>query len=132
LGGDSGFRFTLIHWAIGSQHQLGGARVGFFTDLYYSGTTFCTLGLGDLTPITSAARVITVLEASMGLGLLAWSLVTSGSYQLSRGAKQTSRCWTRARGTPPTAFELLRRHQEATVLKPSNDCCAIGRDGRLT
>src|SRR5207237_1487231 len=65
------FAFTLIHWAIGSQINSGSAPAGFLTDLYYSGTTFSTLGLGDLTPITSAARVITVLEASMGLGLLA-------------------------------------------------------------
>src|SRR5438045_1574411 len=65
------FAFTLIHWAIGSQINSGGTTGGFLTDLYYSGTTFSTLGLGDLTPITSAARVITVLEASMGLGLLA-------------------------------------------------------------
>src|SRR5207244_6179730 len=70
------FAFTLIHWAIGSQINSGGATTGFLTDLYYSGTTFSTLGLGDLTPITPAARVITVLEASMGLGLLALVVVS--------------------------------------------------------
>lgn len=42
-----------------------------FSDLYYSGTTFFTLGLGDIAPVGAAARAITVIEASLGFGLLA-------------------------------------------------------------
>ena len=111
------FAFTLIHWAIGSQINSGGATGGFLTDLYYSGTTFSTLGLGDLTPITSAARVITVLEASMGLGLLALVIgYFPVLYQaFSRREANISLLDARA-GTPPTAVELLRRHQEADSL----------------
>ena len=33
---------------------------GFFVDLYMSGTTFFTLGLGDVTPVARRARAITV------------------------------------------------------------------------
>src|SRR5437016_10786193 len=112
------FAFTLIHWAIGSQINSGGATAGFLTDLYYSGTTFSTLGLGDLTPITSAARVITVLEASMGLGLLALVIgYFPVLYQaFSRREANISLLDARA-GTPPTAVELLRRHQEANSLQ---------------
>src|SRR5213080_2317324 len=111
------FAFTLIHWAIGSQINSGSATAGFLTDLYYSGTTFSTLGLGDLTPITSAARVITVLEASMGLGLLALVIgYFPVLYQaFSRREANISLLDARA-GTPPTAVELLRRHQEADSL----------------
>src|SRR5207248_10786191 len=112
------FAFTLIHWAIGSQINSGSATAGFLTDLYYSGTTFSTLGLGDLTPITSAARVITVLEASMGLGLLALVIgYFPVLYQaFSRREANISLLDARA-GTPPTAVELLRRHQEANSLQ---------------
>src|SRR5438874_1333115 len=112
------FAFTLIHWAIGSQINSGGTTGGFLTDLYYSGTTFSTLGLGDLTPITSAARVITVLEASMGLGLLALVIgYFPVLYQaFSRREANISLLDARA-GTPPTAVELLRRHQEANSLQ---------------
>ena len=109
------FAFTLIHWAIGS--KINSSDSGFLTDLYYSGTTFSTLGLGDVTPIGSAARVITVLEASMGLGLLALVIgYFPVLYQaFSRREANISLLDARA-GTPPTAVELLRRHQEAHSL----------------
>src|SRR5260370_34268339 len=63
--------FACIHWAIGS--WIGALRgpKSFLTDLYFSGTTFFTLGLGDVTPAGAAARAGTVLEASCGLGRLA-------------------------------------------------------------
>src|SRR5213080_4619095 len=111
------FAFTLIHWAIGSQINSGSATAGFLTDLYYSGTTFSTLGLGDLTPITSAARFITITSASMGLGLLALVIgYFPVLYQaFSRREANISLLDARA-GTPPTAVELLRRHQEADSL----------------
>jgi Ion channel len=36
-----------------------------------SGTTFFTLGLGDVTPTTTVARLLTVLETGMGFAFLA-------------------------------------------------------------
>ena len=44
--------FALLHWAAGS--VLGGGGRGFALDLYFSGTTFFTLGLGDVTPESAA------------------------------------------------------------------------------
>ena len=44
------FGFALIHWASGSALNLMGGAPGFLTDIYYSGTNFFTLGLGDITP----------------------------------------------------------------------------------
>ena len=41
------------------------------SDLYLSGTTIFTLGIGDLTPHSSWARLIIVLESGIGLGFLA-------------------------------------------------------------
>lgn len=111
------FAFTVIHWALGSKIDSGSGPAGFFTDLYYSGTTFSTLGLGDLTPIGPVARLITVLEASMGLGLLALVIgYFPVLYQaFSRREANISLLDARA-GTPPTAVELLRRYQEAGSL----------------
>ena len=43
----------------------------FFSDLYISGTTIFTLGLGDLTPHSPWARLFVVLESGIGLGFLA-------------------------------------------------------------
>jgi hypothetical protein len=107
------FAFGLMHWGTGS--HLGSSKVapGFLSDLYFSGTTFFTLGLGDVTPYTRAGRVLTAVEAGMGIGFLA--LVISYLpvlYQaFSRREVHIAMLDARA-GTPPTAGELLRRHRE--------------------
>jgi hypothetical protein len=108
------FGFAMVHWAIGSRVGAIGTKAGFFTDLYYSGTTFFTLGLGDIAPVSSVARAITVMEASVGFGMLALVIgYLPVLYQaFSRREVNISMLDARA-GTPPTASELLRRHQEA-------------------
>jgi hypothetical protein len=111
------FSFALIHWAIRSQIISPLGSTSFFTDLYFSGTTFFTLGLGDIMPFGRAARAMTVAEASMGIGLLA---IVIGYFPVlyqafSRREVNISLLDARA-GTPPTAVELLRRHQEANSM----------------
>src|SRR5437588_2259372 len=108
------FAFAMIHWAIGLRISSPLSSTGFFTDLYFSGTTFFTLGLGDIMPFGVAARAMTVIEASMGIGLLALVIgYFPVLYQaFSRREVNISMLDARA-GTPPTAVELLRRHQEA-------------------
>src|SRR2546422_6085889 len=48
-----------------------GGGPGFWTDVYMSGTTFFTLGLGDVAPRTGLAKAITVIEAGTGFAFLA-------------------------------------------------------------
>ena len=110
------FGFALIHFSLGSRLSQAG-RNSLLTDLYYSGTTFFTLGLGDIAPATAAARAVTVMEASIGFGMLALVIgYLPVLYQaFSRREVNISMLDARA-GTPPTAFELLRRHQEAHSL----------------
>lgn len=106
--------FALLHWATGSRMMLPSGHAGFLTDLYMSGTTFFTLGLGDIVPASRAARVITVIEAGMGFGFLA--LVVSYLPVLySAFSRRESRIvmldeWA---GSPPSATVLLRRSGEA-------------------
>jgi len=108
------FGFALVHWGIGSRIGSINHRATIFSDLYFSGTTFFTLGLGDIAPLGAAARTITVLEASLGFGMLALVIgYLPVLYQaFSRREVNISMLDARA-GTPPTASELLRRHQEA-------------------
>lgn len=84
---------------------------GFGSDLYVSGTTLFTLGLGDITPHSAAARAVIVIESGMGLGFLAMVIgyfpVLYGAF--SRREVTISLLDARA-GSPPTAAELLRRH----------------------
>src|SRR5439155_22934390 len=63
--------FGLLHYGIGSQLRSGNETRSFAMDAYLSGTTFFTLGLGDVTPVTWTARLLTVFEAGLGFGFLA-------------------------------------------------------------
>lgn len=97
--------FSLIHWSVS------GSRSSFATNLYMSGTTFFTLGLGDVTPHSTVDRVITVVEAGVGFGFLAIVIgYLPVLYQaFSRREVAISLLDARA-GSPPTAAEILARH----------------------
>jgi hypothetical protein len=103
--------FGLVHWASGSIIRSQYGTVNFGTYLYLSGTTFYTLGLGDVVPCTTFGKGIIALEAGMGFGFLALVIgylpVLNQSF--SRREVNISLLDARA-GSPPTAFEMLRRH----------------------
>jgi Ion channel len=103
--------FAMLHWAAGSSVNVSEGTATFRTDLYLSGTTFFTLGLGDVTPRTTLARVITVAEGGMGFGYLAIviSYLPTMYGAFSQRELNISLLDARA-GSPPTAGELLRRH----------------------
>jgi hypothetical protein len=102
--------FALLHRALGSLVAPAGSSSDFGTDLYMSGSSFFTLGLGDVTPDSSASRVLAVVEAGAGFGFLA--LVISYLpvlYQaFSRREANVTLLDSRA-GSPPSASEFLRR-----------------------
>src|SRR5713101_2488655 len=106
--------FGLMQYGAGSAVTTAGAQSGFATDIYLSGTTFFTLGLGDVVPRTSLARALVVTEAGFGFGFLAAVIgylpFIYGSF--SKREVNISLLDSRA-GTPPTAGELLRRHSYA-------------------
>ena len=103
--------FAALHWGLGSQITGPDGVSGFGVDLYMSGTTFFTLGLGDVTPGTTLARGLTVLESGMGFAFLALVIgyVPLISQAFSRREVSISMLDARA-GSPPTAAQLLRRH----------------------
>src|ERR1700686_274775 len=103
--------FAMLHWAAGSSLNVSGGPASFRTDLYLSGTTFFTLGLGDVTPRTTLARVITVAEGGMGFGFLAIVISYLPTMYTAFSQRELSISLLDARaGSPPTAGELLRRH----------------------
>ncbi len=103
--------FALLQWATGSGIRGPQEMSPFAADLYLSGTTFFTLGLGDVAPATDLARALTVVESGMGFGFLALVIgYFPVLYQsFSRREVNVSLLDARA-GSPPTAAELLRRH----------------------
>jgi hypothetical protein len=109
--------FALLQWAIGSQLTAADGSSGFGTDVYMSGTTFFTLGLGDVYPHNALSRVVTVFEAGTGFGLLAMVIAYLPIlYQaFSRREVNISLLDARA-GSPPSAVELLRRYSQGQNL----------------
>ncbi|MDA8078485.1 MAG: potassium channel family protein [Nitrospiraceae bacterium] len=102
--------FALMNWGINTPVRTGDGSSGFLTYLYLSGTTFFTLGLGDVAPVTSLARMMTAVEAGLGFGFLALVIgyLPALNQSFSRREINISLLDARA-GSPPTAAELLLR-----------------------
>jgi hypothetical protein len=105
------FSFALFHWGANSQLAGPPGLSGFLEDLYLSGTTFFTLGLGDVTPKGHLGRGLTVLESGMGFAFLALVIgyLPMISQAFSRREVNISLLDARA-GSPSTAAQLLGRH----------------------
>ena len=105
------FGFGLLMWGLALSLNVQDHAISILTYLYLSGTTFFTLGLGDITPNSGLARVFLVTEVASGFGFLA--LVISYVpvlYQVfSRREQRISLLDARA-GSPATATEFLRRN----------------------
>jgi hypothetical protein len=100
------FAFGSLQWAIEGKIQLS-------RGLYLSGTTFFTLGYGDVTPHHPLSKIVAIWESGTGFGFIA---VVIGYlpvlYQLfSRREVHVIQLDARA-GSPPSATTLLTRHAE--------------------
>jgi hypothetical protein len=83
----------------------------FGTDLYVSGTTLFTLGLGDVVPHSRFARAIIIFESGVGLGFVALVIgYLPVLYQAFSRREVTVALLDSRAGSPPNAGELLRRH----------------------
>ena len=107
--------FALIQWAV---ERMAGFRPAFGEVAYLSGVTFFTLGYDEVTPHGSAARILAVLEAGVGFGLIAIVIgYLPVLYQLfSRREAHVIQLDARA-GSPPTATVMLCRHAESHGLQ---------------
>lgn len=105
--------FALLHFSTGSTFITveSSGPVDFWTDLYLSGTTFFTLGLGDVAPRTPLARFLTVAESGMGFGFLALVIGYLPALNQSFARREVTISLLDARaGSPATAAEMIRRH----------------------
>lgn len=109
--------FALFFFSMGSPFadSIVGAGAGrwarFGTDLYVSGTTLGTLGLGDVLPRSLPARTLVICESGVGLGFVALVIGYLPVLYQAFSRREVSIALLDARaGSPPTAAELLRRH----------------------
>lgn len=112
------FGFALLHWSLGTDITIpAGTEHGFQAYFYMSGTTFFTLGYGDVVPLGVWGRSMTVTEAGIGFGFLA---VVIGYlpvlYQAFSKREVTISLLDARFGSPPSAGEYFRRLGESRTL----------------
>src|SRR5262249_59498718 len=101
----------LLMWGLGGQMVSIGGDAGFGTTLYGTGTTFLTLGLGDVLPHTALGRMLVVLEAGIGFAFLALIISYMPVLYQAFSQREVNVSLLDARaGSPPSAAELLHRH----------------------
>ena len=123
--------FALLHWAFGSHLAGPGGLAGLAKDLYMSGTTFFTLGLGDVVPTTQFSRVLTVLEAGTGFSFLALVIAyVPVLYQFFSRREARITMLDQWAGSPPAAGLILKRAFESG--NPNGELDRLFRDWELT
>jgi hypothetical protein len=110
--------FALLHWSLGTLLAFSGhADERFAVYFYFSGTTFFTLGYGDLVPTNSLGRALSVAESGIGFAFLAVVIsYLPVLYQAFSRREITISLLDARAGSPPSAGELLRRLAEAGTL----------------
>jgi hypothetical protein len=100
--------FGLLHWSLGA--ALSERHAGFGTYLYFSGTTFFTLGYGDVVTTDAIGRALSVVEAGLGFVFLAVIVAYLPVLYQAFSRREIGILLLDARaGSPPTAGGLLRR-----------------------
>lgn len=96
--------YGLLHFAFDS-------RLNSLTDAFYlSGTTFTTLGYGDVTPSSRASRAVSVAEAANGLSFFAIVIAYLPVLYQAFGRREGFIALLDARaGSPPAAARMLLR-----------------------
>jgi hypothetical protein len=103
--------FAVLHWGLGNPLNVAPGSAPFSTYLYMSGTTFFTLGLGDVTPLGALGRALVAVEAGTGFGFLTAVISYLPILYQAFSRREVSISLLDARaGSPPSAGELLRRH----------------------
>ncbi len=106
--------FACVYWSLGSPLQTPEPLRGFGMDVYLSGVTLLTIGIGGAVPHTAFSRVLAVAEGGLGLGFVAIIISYLPVLYAGFSRRETSISMLDARaGSPPSASELLRRHAGA-------------------
>jgi len=106
--------FALIYQGLGERFQAAGGSVAFGTLLYMSGSTFLTLGLGDVTSPDPIGRLSMIIEAGTGYTFLALMITYMPVLDQAYGSREVGNLLIHSRaGHPPGAIQLLERYSGA-------------------
>jgi Ion channel len=120
------FGFALLNWSLGTAMKFEQKPDDSFgAYLYFSGTTFFTLGYGDVVPTGALGRTLGVVEAGIGFGFLAMVIsYLPVLYQAFSRREITISMLDARAGSPPTAVEFLKRMAEARGVAGAGDLLA--------
>ncbi len=109
--------FALLYWTLGPPTLGDGTSAGFWVCLYMSGTTFFTLGFGDVVPHLAITRAVTVTQAGIGFGFLGAVIGYLPVIYAAFSKRETNVSMLDGRaGSPPCAAEILARYSSAHSL----------------
>lgn len=104
------FGFGLLSYGLEVPVHTTDGPATLFTYLYLSAATFSTLGLGDVTPLSTLGKCFTVTEAGVGFGFLAVVIGYLPVVYNHFSSRETTISLLDARaGSPPSAAQFLTR-----------------------
>jgi hypothetical protein len=110
--------FALIYQGLGTRFQAESGETTFGTLLYTSGSTFLTLGIGDVTTTDPLGRLLMIVEAASGFTFLGLVISYMPVLEQAYGTRETGSLLIHSRvGTPPSAFQYLRRYSSPDRLE---------------
>lgn len=105
------FAFALMYHALGERFQASVGPVDFLTLLYMSGSTFLTLGIGDVTSPDSLGRFFIIVEAGTGFVFLGLIITYMPLLDQAYSSREVENLLIHSRaGRPPSAIKLLHRY----------------------
>jgi hypothetical protein len=100
--------YGLIFWSLRAGLR---PHPSFGASFYFAGVTLTTIGYGDIVPATGLTRVVSVIAAGTGLGVVAilatFLFQTFAAFQRREAFIVTTTLRT---GAPPSGLEFLIRH----------------------
>jgi hypothetical protein len=106
--------FALLHGSLGTAVQTPGGPPDLGTYLYLSGTTFFTLGYGDVVPLHGVGRFLAAAEAGMGFGFMAVIIGYLPVLYAAFSRREVTISLLDGRGgSPPSAAQVVLRLAQA-------------------
>src|SRR5262249_15409176 len=103
--------FAMIYHGLGPRFQADRGPIDFGALLYMSGSTFLTLGLGDITSTDPTARFFMILETATGYTFLGLLITYMPVLEQGYGEREVGNLLIHSRsGRPPGAIKLLHRY----------------------
>jgi Ion channel len=102
--------FASLHFGLKTQLNAPASQSGIGLFLYLSGTTFFTLGLGDVVPLNALGKVLVVTEVGTGIIFLAMIIGYLPTLDQAYAQREVGVQLLESRaGSPQSAVRLLRR-----------------------